>query len=320
MGSIGIGIGAGLVAALLFGVVITGSPLAMLLSYVAPLPVLIASLGWRHRSGLLAAAAGGIVTAITMRPEAGLAFVIGWALPAWWIAYLALLGRPGNGIVEWYPLGRLLLWMAGVSGLITLAGIVAIGDGDVEAYRTVLRRTIAAVLRAGMSPDAGAVPDSPASSDALADILVGVVPLVASAVFLLIFTLNLWLAAKAVQISGRLPRPWPFIPATAMPRSALAVLAGAAILCVLPGFWGVAGLSLLGAVTIAFALQGLALLHLVTRERTGRGAILGVTYVLVLFVGHTVLPLFAVLGAADTAFALRNRFRLGPAGPGSPSP
>lgn len=42
MVSVAVGIGAGLVSALLFAVVITGSPLAMLLSYLAPLPVFIA--------------------------------------------------------------------------------------------------------------------------------------------------------------------------------------------------------------------------------------------------------------------------------------
>ena len=52
------GIGAGLVSALLFAVVITGSPLAFLLSYAAPLPVFIVALGWRHLSGLVAAIAG----------------------------------------------------------------------------------------------------------------------------------------------------------------------------------------------------------------------------------------------------------------------
>ena len=39
--------------------------------------------------------------------------------------------------------------------------------------------------------------------------------------FVLILTLNLWLAAKTVQVSGRLPRPWPSIPSTMMPTTSL---------------------------------------------------------------------------------------------------
>ena len=52
MGSLlGIGAGAGLVSALLFAVVTTGNPLAIILYLVAPLPVLLAALGWNHRAG-----------------------------------------------------------------------------------------------------------------------------------------------------------------------------------------------------------------------------------------------------------------------------
>jgi fatty acid desaturase len=90
------------------------------------------------------------------------------------------------------------------------------------------------------------------------------------------------------------------------------------VLCLLPGFVGTAGLALVGAVVIAFGLQGLALLHEVTRGRNGRVAMLSAAYVLVFFVGHTVLPLLAIAGLADTAFGLRNRFRSGAAGPGLP--
>ncbi|MDQ4135381.1 MAG: DUF2232 domain-containing protein [Pseudomonadota bacterium] len=313
MSSIGIGIGAGLVSALLFGVVITGSPLAMLLSYLAPLPVLIAALGWRHGAGLFATLAGGVATALAFRPEAGLAFAIGSGLPGWWIAFLALLGRPRpDGAMEWYPLGRLLLWVAGVAALVTLAGVMALGDGDYEGYRTGLRRALETMLPATNEAQATA-------RGTILDALVTAVPLVASAVFVLVFVLNLWIAAKVVRISERLPRPWPAVAATVMPRQALLILAGAAVLCFLPGFAGAAGLGLLGALVIAFALQGLGLLHEATRGRNGRVGILTATYVLIAFVGHTVLPLFALVGIADTAMPLRARFRSGSAGPGSPS-
>ncbi len=312
-----IGIGAGLVSALLFGVVITGSPLAMLLSYVAPLPVLITALGWNHRSGLVAAMAGGLATALAFRFEAGLAFVVGSALPAWWVAYLALLGRPNaDGTMEWYPVGRLLLWVAAAAALVTLAGVMALGSGDYEGYRTALRTSLAAILRSGATPPPqGAAPDT---VENLVDTLVSAVPYIASAVFALVFTLNLWLAARVVQTSQRLIRPWPYLPATAMPRQALLLMAGAIVLSLAPGFIGVAGLSLAGALTIAFALQGLAFVHETTRGRNARVAILTGLYVLIVFVGHTVLPLLAVLGMADIAMALRHRIASRTAGPKTP--
>ena len=51
-----VGIGAGAAAALLFASVASGSMLATLLFYLAPLPILIAALGWSHWAALIAAA------------------------------------------------------------------------------------------------------------------------------------------------------------------------------------------------------------------------------------------------------------------------
>src|SRR5687767_10387258 len=116
------GVGAGLTSALLFAVTATRSPIGMLLLYVAPLPVLIAALGWNHRSGLVAVAAGALASTVVFRLEVGIAFAVGVALPAWWLAYLALLGRPtADGSLEWYPLGRLLLWLGACSAGIAFA-------------------------------------------------------------------------------------------------------------------------------------------------------------------------------------------------------
>ena len=63
-----IGIGAGAAAALLFASVASGSPLSVPLFYLAPLPILIAAIGWSHWAALIAA----VVAA------AGLAAVFGW--------------------------------------------------------------------------------------------------------------------------------------------------------------------------------------------------------------------------------------------------
>jgi len=305
MHSLVVGIGAGLVSALLFGVVITGSPLAMMLSFVAPLPIFIASLGWQHRSGLVAALAGGIAIAAALNATAGLAFALGWAMPAWWLAYLALLGQPAaGGSMEWYPLGRLVVWMAGTSALITLLGIVALGGGSHEAYRTNVQQAFEAFLRsAAPPPPGGQLP----GGDALG-VVVQALPFFFALNFVFVLTLNLWLAARTVQISGLLPRPWPAIAATAMPRTATGLVLAAVAAGFLGGFAGAAGLALSGALIAAFALQGLAFLHDTSRERPTRGLMLAGVYALALLMSSVVLPLLAVLGLADAALSLRSRF------------
>ena len=53
-----VGLGAGAAAALLFASVASGSLAAIVLFYLAPLPILIAALGWSHLAGLIAAGVG----------------------------------------------------------------------------------------------------------------------------------------------------------------------------------------------------------------------------------------------------------------------
>ena len=308
--ALAVGLGAGLVSALLFAVVATGSPLAVGLSLVAPLPIFIAALGWNHRAGLVAVAAGAAATALAFRPTAGLAFGLGWALPAWWLAYLALLGRPGDeGTLEWYPLGRVLGWIAAAAALITAAGIVALGSGDYDAYRDATRRSLEALLGspAGSPQVAPVLPPGGFSRAELVGGFIAGFPTFLASSFTLILALNLWLAAKAVAISGRLSRPWPFIPATAMPRTALVALGGALLLAFVPGYIGAFGLAVIGALGTAFALQGLAVMHDLTSGRPGRGFLLGTAYVFAFIVSQLALPLFALAGIADSAFRLRER-------------
>jgi hypothetical protein len=311
-----IGFGAGLASALLFAVVVTGSSLALVLSLVAPLPILIAALGWNHRAGLAATLAGAGAVTLAFKPAAGVAFALGWALPAWWLAYLALLGRPRqDGVLEWYPLGRLLLWIAATAAVITVIGMVALGGGDYETYRATMRKGFEGFLRVQASRPGGGTGPGGAPGAELFDAIIGAVPLFLASSFVTILTLNLWVAAKVVSISQRLPRPWPHIPNTAMPRTALALLGGAVVVGFLPGFVGALGLAVTGALLVAFALQGLAMLHEVSRGRPSRGALLAGTYILAIILGQIMLPALAVAGIADAAFDLRHRFPSGGAGP-----
>src|ERR1700741_3200268 len=116
MTTILIALAAGSASALMFASIISGAPISLVLFYLAPLPLMVAGLGW----GPLSATIGGIASAIGLGAIFGLpyciAFVLTVALPAWWLGHLALLGRAvapgtsaGNGAapaapaMEWYP-------------------------------------------------------------------------------------------------------------------------------------------------------------------------------------------------------------------------
>src|SRR3979409_2303269 len=191
-----IGLAAGVAAALLFASVSSGALAAIFLFYLAPLPMLIAALGWGHVAGLIAAA---LATALVSL----LSGVFFMAVPviafgAWWLGYLTLLARPGvNGggnALDWYPVGRLVLWAAGIGTLVVAAAVPNFGT-DQESLQAGLSKTSERILGTTAPP--------------------------AAAVFSTITNLlNLWLAARIVKISGGLTRPWPDLAALTLPASA----------------------------------------------------------------------------------------------------
>lgn len=295
-----IGAGAGLVSALLFGVMATLSPLALLLSYIAPLPVLIAALGWNHRSGLVAALTGAVLCAVFLAPTAAVVFAVAVALPAWWLAYLSLLGRPGaNEQFEWYPIGRVLLWIVAIAALVTLIGAISLGP-TFASYEAALHDVIRVMIR----PDHESALFEGTDVDQVVGIVAMAVPAVAASTFVYMLVINLWIAASTVRLSQRLPRAWPSIPDTLMPRSTLLALGFALIgSVILSGFAGLAAVAVLGALGAALSLQGMAAIHVATRGNRARTALLAMLYASLLLLSVWVMPLLALVGIA--AIALR---------------
>jgi len=310
------GIGAGLASALLFAVVISGSPAAMLLSYLTPLPIFIVTIGWRHGAGLAAALTGAIVCGLIFgfgggfSLKAGLAYGLGLALPAWWIGYLAMLGRTdAAGRAEWYPLGNILLWLAGIATLVALLGAIAVGGGY-AAYEQAMRGAFGALFDA--SQGSPALPDG-VTRDDLIDTLITTAPLLTAGSFAPMLTLNLWLAGRIVAASGRLARPWPAVAATRMPFWAVGALAVAILLATLgQGYAGFTGLALTGALGAAFALQCLAALHTALRGKPARPFILALLYALLIPFFVWILPVLALGGVLDS---LARAFRKAGAAP-----
>ncbi|MBP1182394.1 hypothetical protein [Methylobacterium sp. PvR107] len=326
---IGIGIGAGLVSALLFGVLLKATPLAILLYLVAPLPILIVGLGWSHKAALAAVATGSLALVLLIAPFMGLAFGAYIALPAWWLAYLTLLGRETPNGLEWYPTGRLLGWIAATAALAFIA-IAVLSSPNHAAFDAQLRGLANTLVQARMpdapsdsdkTRDAGrasetgdTAADPKAAPDAdpadvtrteLADALARVVPAFAANGLALLLAFYLWASARIVKISGRLPRPWPDIPSTAMPRATLVTLAVAVLMCFAPGYVGVLGVALVGAFSAAFSLQGLAAFHDRSRGRPGRGLMLFGMYLTLFVTQGIALVALTLFGLADTALDRR---------------
>jgi len=309
-----IGLAAGCASALMFASIISGALISLLLFYLAPLPLMVAALGW----GPIAATVGGIVAASGLGAIFGLpyciAFVITVALPAWWLGHLALLGRPlpatapeGGSApaavqLEWYPIGRILLWIAGFAALTTIAAMLTLGT-DAETITNSLRRGLLRILGARDAASAGDIERWVAA-------LAVIAPAAATIVAMMTLTLNLWLAGKITATSGRLHRPWPDLKSAELPPMTLVALSVALAFCFIGGLAAMCAQITTTALMMAYGLTGFAVLHTLTLALKSRVFWLCCTYAIVVAFGWPVLAMIA-LGLADAVFGLRQRYMRG---------
>jgi hypothetical protein len=302
-----IGLGAGAASALLFASVLSGSILSIVLFYLAPMPILIAAIGWSHWAGLAAALAAALGLSLAFGAFFFPAFLISVGLPAWWLGYLALLARPSGAEFEWYPPGRMVVWTAILGALVIMAALAQFGGSEATIQAT-LRGGFERMLRLQMRIPAGEALTVPGVSDPdrLIDILVVVLPPAAAVLTTLTQLLNLWLAARIVKISGRLKRPWPDLAAIRFPTATPFVLAAATAGSFLPDVAGIACSLVVATLLVAYAALGFAVLHGITRRLQNRSVVLVGIYTAVAIFGWPVL-LVALLGLIDIALDLRTR-------------
>lgn len=310
--TIAIAIAAGAASALMFASIISGAPISLVLINLAPLPLMVAAIGW----GPLSAAIGGVAAATVCGLVFGMPFAIAYAataaLPAWWLGHLALLGRPvphvaagGNGAappantMEWYPTGRLLLWIAATCALLAFVTLLTIGT-DAEAIAAAMKRGFDRVARVfalrGVAID-----------DGVLEAMTSIAPAGFPAGPIIMLTINMWLAGKIARTSGRLNRPWPDVKATALPPMTLVALCVAIAFCFTGGLISVLAKVVTGALLTAYALTGLAVLHTLTLASGSRMVWLMLSYAVTIVL---IWPLFvmAALGLADAVFGFRARF------------
>jgi hypothetical protein len=291
--------------------VASGSSLAVVLFYLAPLPILIAAIGWSHLAGLIAALTAAAALALLIDSVYFPVFLVGIGAPAWWLGYLSLLGRPAatNGAtdIEWYPAGRLVLWAAVLGAAVVTIGLFNYGF-DAEAVHGGLKRAFERTIRLHLRTPADAPLQFPGVTDSgrLLDLAVVLLPPAAALVSGMTNLFNLWLAGRIVAMSGRLKRPWPVLPAMTFPPMAALALVATIAVSFASGLVGiVAGIFAL-ALLFAYAILGLAVLHHITVGMNSRGFVLAGMYALiVVFLWPIVL--MVLLGLIDAVFDLRGR-------------
>lgn len=296
---IGIGVLAGLAAALLSVGLANQSVFGLLLVLFTPLPIFIAALGWGTVTGFIAAATITITVSVIAPSLDAAADILLMAIPAATGAYFIGLARPAEeiggpqGVFVWYPLADTLLRLS----LVIAIGVVVIGALIGEAQMSFFVQAVAKQMAAS-NPQFAAKPEL---GEMFARIMLGLMPIVAAGTFVMSIIANLYLALRLTAAAGKLRRPrddWPR--ALRMPRPALFVFAAACALAFMPGSIGFAAAAVAGAVGAGFSMAGFAMLHARTRGKGWRPFALWFAYACAFLFSFTLL-VFLLAGLFDTS-------------------
>ena len=309
-----VAIGAGCAAALLFVVSAQSSVLAMALAYLAPLPIMIATLGWGLDAGAIAAAISVAVLALVAEPLSALAFAASVAAPAWALAAFAVtplaryLSRQKPDAPAHASVGAIVS-LAALFGMLGAAAVLTTIIVLYGGYREGARHVVDAVAALATDAIDGAGNLTPRE---FAETLVRFGPAAIAASTLLMLCLNLYAAARSTQVSRNLPRPWADLPTSLVlpwPLGIvfLACLGGA---YALPAPAGQYFAIVAGGLGAASAMQGLAVAHALSRGLKMRTLMLIALYACCVLRAKYTLPVLAALGVIDGFVKLRSRAAL----------
>ena len=315
----------GLVSAVVFLSATTGPMLIRFaLFLLTSLPIFLAGLGWGWRFAALAGIVSVSIVAAASNFQVAGVYALTQILPAIVLSYLALLNRPyqpdgaDSETVEWYPVGRLVLWAAVMAGAITLAVLVVIGQ-DFDELRTGLKGYLSETIKTNMPPGADGKPLDDSQLETMTDIMVAVLPAASAVSWLTALVFNLWLAGRITLAAGQLRRPWPDISAMEYPPGTALMLLASLLATGAKGTAGAVGTAFLGAFFLAYVLAGLAVIHYVTRAKPWRPFGLWLLYIGLLVVAVWIAVIIALVGLADRPLRLRERaFPTGPPPPPAP--
>ncbi|MEG3618918.1 DUF2232 domain-containing protein [Magnetovibrio sp. PR-2] len=317
----------------------SGSSFAVLfLSWVHPLPLFYAGLALGTRPALVAAASSVLVLSV-VHPHLGAVFGLIFAVPVWVTIRLLLTGPSGavrsipedqsprstegpetsstfqdriigrvddwNGEIQgaprdlgWFPVGHVLAAQAAI-GAAYLLGTSMLTGGHLE-------HNVTEVLNAFASTVAGAQ-----GADVLQDAITRMVPyfpgLFVGMWMLLGLVLNMVMAQALLAKGGRNIRPTPRFRELTLPD----VLSWALVVCALlalvsPGEIGYVARNATIALTIPFFMLGLSVVHKLAGMTPLPGAILALTYLVMIFTGWLAF-LIAGIGILEQWVGLRKR-------------
>ena len=293
--------GLGALSAVLHTSLLTGSPAAFLLAYLAQLPLFAAGL-WMGMSAIGVAVAVGLIAAFA---GGGFVFAIAYflanAAPAFLVVRQALLWRPtANGGIEFYPLGNILLMLVGLVAVL-FAGMIFAFSGQEGGLEGAIKRFIVEAFQTIRAPGLDTTRLEP-----FAEGLARVFPGIVGVSWLLMTVANAALAQGLVSRFAKPQRPSPSIVDLDLPVALLGLVAIFAIGSLLSGLGGFVSRNMIVVFVAVYALAGFGVLHALVAKLKWRGLALGASYGAVIVFGWPI-AVVAILGLIEPLTHLKAR-------------
>jgi len=298
-----IALGAGVASAAALIVFISGSPGAVVLVNLTPLPLMMVGLGLGVVPAGVAGASGAIFAGVFSGGLGAGIYLAMFAVPSVLMVRQALLNRPTGpgGKVSWYPAGSIVSLLAATVA-VALVLVIAFGGGFQEDLRALVATTVERGLETmapGMDPA-----DRALAVLKVTPIFPGMV--VTSWVLMLIG--NGALAQAILVRSGHNLRPRIKVSALTLPDWASWLLVGAAAMALLgAGNLEYVGQNLALVLALPFLFLGLAVAHALSARLPRRGMVLVAMYVAVIFFDWAKLVVVGA-GLIEQWAGLRRRF------------
>lgn len=305
---------AGIASAVLVLTAASG-PLGIMLGYLAPLPLFFAGLTHGVTAVGIAGVVGTLVSAVNGLLAGGV-YLATFAAPVAVVVRQALLARPAaeaatgaamgadvHDGLEWYPVGRVVLWLAGWS--LGLFGIALLLTADREGGLPGMLQPLLTQFLSAMQQGAG----QGADLEAMAKRLALLMPAVFGISWLVMMTINGTLAQGMAVLLKQNRRPTPLYRALTLSRSlAVALVAALIAAAVLPGDVAFIGGTVAAILAFPFFLQGLAVVHGLAARASLPGLVLAAFYAALVVAGALVGVLVVILGFIEEWAGFRRRF------------
>ena len=232
------------------------------------------------------------------------AYALLFAAPAIYLSYFIGLNRisgSGNKEILWYPLSLIFSKIIMLSLILSIVGILFLGTSIVD-YNNTISAIYSDVYQ--IRPDL----EQTIQLNNIA-LMSASLPSIIVAFWIVIFLANLWIAIKITKKIDYNVRSWDGFDEISLPKNYIYLLMVLlALAFTAQGIIKVMSITGVTAILIGYSINGLSVLHNVTKSLNLRPLLLTTLYILVLLFVPLIIPV-TILGIMDYKNNLRNKIK-----------